>query len=54
MITDLNNEKRKAVLSIKALEEKEQKEALKKYGSQDSGASLGDVLGKVLKKTKKK
>ncbi len=53
MITELNLSKRKVSLSIKALEEKQTKEAVKKYGSEDSGASLGDILGKVLKKKKK-
>jgi len=53
MITELNISKRKVALSIKALEERQTKEAVKKYGSEDSGASLGDILGKVLKKKKK-
>ena len=52
MITELNLSKRKVSLSIKALEEKQTKEAVKKYGSEDSGASLGDILGKVLKRKK--
>ena len=54
MITEIDFEKRKIALSIKALEEQMNKEAVKKYGSQDSGASLGDILGKVLKKKKPK
>ena len=54
MITEIDFEKRKIALSIKALEEQMNKEAVKKYGSQDSGASLGDILGKVLKKRKPK
>jgi len=37
-------------LSIKHKEIIEEKEALSQYGSSDSGASLGDILGKVLKK----
>ena len=53
MITELNLAKRKVAFSIKALEEQQTKEAVKKYGSEDSGASLGDILGKVLKKKKK-
>jgi len=52
MITEINLSKRKVSLSIKALEEQQTKEAVKKYGSEDSGASLGDILGKVLKKKK--
>ena len=37
-------------LSIKELEIQDEKEALTKYGSSTSGASLGDILGSVLKK----
>ena len=40
---------RKVNLSIKALEIAEEKEAVKQYGSSDSGASLGDILGAALK-----
>ena len=54
MITELETEKRKVSLSIKALEEQQTKEAVKKYGSKDSGGVLGDILGKVLKKNKDK
>tara|TARA_B100000686_G_scaffold352889_1_gene456390 strand:+ start:1255 stop:2961 length:1707 start_codon:yes stop_codon:yes gene_type:complete len=53
LITELSKEKRKVSLSIKALEEVQKKEALKKYGSTDSGAVLGDLLGPLLKKKKK-
>ena len=38
---------------IKALEILEEKEAISQYGSKDSGASLGDILGKALNKVKK-
>jgi small subunit ribosomal protein S1 len=54
MIVELDKTKRKVVLSIKALEEKQTKEAVKKYGSTDSGALLGDILGPLLKKKPKK
>ena len=54
IITELDMEKRKVVLSIKALEEKQTKEAVKKYGSKDSGGVLGEILGPLLKKKKKK
>jgi small subunit ribosomal protein S1 len=37
-------------ISIKALEIAEEKEAVAQYGSADSGASLGDILGAALKK----
>lgn len=36
-------------LSIKMLEKQREKEALAKYGSSNSGATLGDILGKSLK-----
>jgi len=54
MIVELDVEKRKVALSIKALEEKEAKEAVKKYGSTDSGGVLGDILGKALNLKNKK
>jgi small subunit ribosomal protein S1 len=37
-------------LSIKALEIAEEKEAVAQYGSTDSGASRGDIIGAALKK----
>ena len=54
LITELDKEKRKIAISIKALEEKQTKEAVKKYGSKDSGGVLGEILGPLLKKNKKK
>ena len=54
MIVELDKEKRKVALSIKALEEKEAKEAVKKYGSTDSGGVLGDILGRALNLKKEK
>ena len=53
VITELDKEKRKISLSIKALEEKQTKEAVKKYGSKDSGGVLGEILGPLLKKKTK-
>ena len=41
---------RRVQLSIKALEVAEEKEAIAQFGSSDSGASLGDILGAALKK----
>ncbi len=41
---------RKVNVSIKALEISDEKEAVAQYGSSDSGASLGDILGAALKK----
>ena len=54
MIIELDKTKRKVVLSIKALENKQSKEAVKKYGSTDSGGVLGEILGPLLKKKKPK
>tara|TARA_Y100000590_G_scaffold350255_1_gene402075 strand:- start:997 stop:2709 length:1713 start_codon:yes stop_codon:yes gene_type:complete len=54
MLTELDLGKRKISLSIKALEEKLTKEAVKKYGSKDSGGVLGEILGPLLKKKKDK
>tara|TARA_B110000438_G_C15817622_1_gene652701 strand:+ start:2805 stop:4511 length:1707 start_codon:yes stop_codon:yes gene_type:complete len=54
IITELDKEKRKVSLSIKALEEKQTQEAVKKYGSKDSGGVLGEILGPLLNKKKKK
>jgi small subunit ribosomal protein S1 len=44
---------RKISLSIKARELEEDKQAMAEYGSSDSGASLGDILGAALSKAKK-
>ncbi len=50
MISSLDSKTRMLNLSIKELEIKDEKEVLSKYGSSASGASLGDILGSVLKK----
>ncbi len=50
IIVSLDSKTRSLNLSIKELEIQDEKEALSKYGSSDSGASLGDILGSVLKK----
>jgi len=44
---------RKIQVSIKALEIAEEKAAVAQYGSSDSGASLGDILGAALNKARK-
>jgi small subunit ribosomal protein S1 len=49
-VTNIDKKSRKISLSIKALEIAEEKEAVAQYGSTDSGASLGDILGAALKK----
>ena len=50
VILSIENKSRSLNLSIKELEIRDEKEALSKYGSSASGASLGDILGSVLKK----
>ena len=49
MITRVDRKTRQYQLSIKALEITQEKEAVAQYGSSDSGASLGDILGAALK-----
>jgi len=48
-VTSIDAKTRKLGLSIKAREIAEEKEAVEQYGSSDSGASLGDILGAALK-----
>ena len=50
IILSIDSKTRTLNLSIKQLEIRDEKEALTKYGSSASGASLGDILGSVLKK----
>ena len=53
MVTAFDKAGRKVSLSIKAMEIRDEKEAVEQYGSADSGASLGDILGAALAKGKK-
>jgi small subunit ribosomal protein S1 len=48
-ITVFDRKARKVSVSIKALEMAEEKEAIAQFGSADSGATLGDILGTALK-----
>ncbi|SDF28239.1 30S ribosomal protein S1 [Thalassobaculum litoreum] len=48
-VTNIDNKTRKLTLSIKAREVEEEKKAMQEFGSSDSGASLGDILGAALK-----
>ena len=48
MVTGFDRSK-KPTLSIKAMQIAEEKQAVAQYGSSDSGASLGDILGEALK-----
>ncbi len=53
-ITNIDKGARKITLSIKAREVEEEKQAMAEFGSSDSGASLGDILGAAIKKAQKK
>ncbi|ESQ81948.1 30S ribosomal protein S1 [Asticcacaulis sp. AC466] len=48
-VTNIDKAARKVSVSIKALEMADEKQAIEQYGSQDSGASLGDILGAALR-----
>ena len=48
-ITNVDKAARRLSMSIKALEAAEEKEAIEQFGSSDSGASLGDILGAALR-----
>ena len=54
LVTSVDKASRKVSLSIKAKEISEEREAVEQFGSSDSGASLGDILGAALKKKTKK
>ena len=54
LVTTADKTGRKIGLSIKAREISEEKEAVAQYGSSDSGASLGDILGAALSRAQKK
>jgi small subunit ribosomal protein S1 len=49
-ITQVDRGSRRISLSIKAREMEEEKQAMAEFGSSDSGASLGDILGAALKR----
>jgi small subunit ribosomal protein S1 len=52
-ITNIDKAARRVSLSVKALQMAEDKEAIEKFGSSDSGASLGDILGAALREKAK-
>ncbi len=54
MITNFDKATRKVSLSVKSLEMAEEKEAIAQFGSTDSGASLGDILGAAMREREKK
>jgi small subunit ribosomal protein S1 len=51
MVTGFDRSK-KPTFSVKAMQIAEEKQAVAQYGSSDSGASLGDILGAALNKAK--
>ncbi|WGM48836.1 30S ribosomal protein S1 [Brevundimonas sp. NIBR10] len=52
-ITAVDKASRRISVSIKALEMKDEAEAIEQFGSSDSGASLGDILGAALREKAK-
>jgi small subunit ribosomal protein S1 len=52
-VTQFDRRAHKVQVSIKALEVAEEKDAIAQYGSSDSGATLGDILGTALKRAEK-
>jgi small subunit ribosomal protein S1 len=53
-VTQIDRSGRRISLSIKAREMEEEKQAMAEYGSSDSGASLGDILGAALRRAQAK
>lgn len=53
-VSSIDTKANRLVLSIRALEQEEERKALEEYGASDSGASLGDILGDALKPRKAK
>jgi small subunit ribosomal protein S1 len=51
-VTQIDAKTRRLTLSIKAREVEEEKKAMAEYGSSDSGASLGDILGAAIQEKK--
>ena len=49
MITNIDKSARRVSLSVKAMQQADEKEAMEQFGSSDSGASLGDILGAALR-----
>ncbi len=49
MVTNIDMSSRRLSLSIKTKEVSEEKTAMAQYGSSDSGASLGDILGAAIR-----
>ncbi|MFQ5783209.1 MAG: 30S ribosomal protein S1 [Alphaproteobacteria bacterium] len=52
-VTNIDRAARRLTLSIKSLEIEDEKQAMAEYGSSDSGASLGDILGAAMSRASK-
>ena len=52
VVTMFDRAKRQLTLSIKSREIREEKEAVAQFGSSDSGASLGDILGAAISRAR--
>jgi len=52
-VTAIDRATRKVSLSIKAREMDEEKRAMAEFGSSDSGASLGDILGAAISRARR-
>ena len=52
-VTAIDRATRKVSLSIKAREVDEEKRAMAEFGSSDSGASLGDILGAAISRARR-
>jgi len=52
-VTSIDRAQRRVTLSVKAREIQEEKEAVAQYGSTDSGASLGDILGAAISRARR-
>jgi small subunit ribosomal protein S1 len=50
-IGNIDRDTRRVTLSIKALEISDEKQAMEQFGSSDSGASLGDILGAAISRS---
>ncbi len=53
-ITSIDRKTRRLMLSIRARETEEEAQVMKQYGSTDSGASLGDILGAAISRAKER
>lgn len=53
-VISIDRKARKLTLSVKAREIEEEKKVMQKYGSTDSGASLGDILGEAMSKAQER